>query len=205
MLRWCHILLVLLVLTVDSHISSATKEDYNEPRETAESKTRDKNAKNTEKSRGALGQGFNIHKMDLLTKELQATGAKIFENLDYDKCTRTDKSGTTSKDDTFYSDTESLYSSISSNSKIDASVKGPYTLGASVSAVTNNIVSGNTEVSGLSLNLKAQSISHALSKDCINNNKLSKELIKDFEKLDKKIKNPWKSQSWRKYEVNTNC
>lgn len=156
-------------------------------------------------SRGALGQGFELAKIDLLTKELQATGAQIFEDLDYDECTVTDKLGTTSKDDTFYSSTESLYKSLSSDTKVSGDANGAYTLGASVSAVTNNIVSGNTEVTGTSLNLKALTYSHALKKECINDKPLAKSLIKDFENLDKEIKNPWKLQSWRKYKVINTC
>jgi len=201
MYLWFHCISLLLLSQI--HVGASFPEDVEDSDDLPKTNDSRKqlDAKKIEKSRGALGQGFEINKIHLLTKELQASGSKVFEDLDYDKCTTTDKSGTTSKDDTFYSDTESLYSSVSSNSKIDASLKSPFTLGASVSAVTNNIVSGNTEVSGLSLNLKAQSISHALSKDCINNNELSKELIKDFENLGKEIEKPWQSQSWRKYKV----
>ena len=96
-------------------------------------------------------------------------------------CTKSDKLGAIQKDDSFYSSTESLYQSISTNTKISGSLKGAYTLGASVDAVTNNVASGETEVQGLSLNLKAYSLSSALTKDCINNKPLVEELVKDFD------------------------
>lgn len=152
------------------------------------------------KSHGALGQGFFIPKLNLLTDELHAVGAKIFESV-LPECTVTNDVGRTLKDDTFYSNTESLYKSVSTNSKIGASLKGPYTLGASLAAVTNNIVSGNTEISGISLDLKAYSKDHSLKKDCINRQPLDKELLEDFEGLEKEIKRPWLSRSWRRYKV----
>ncbi|XP_020896890.1 DELTA-thalatoxin-Avl2a isoform X2 [Exaiptasia diaphana] len=152
-------------------------------------------------SRGALGQGFEIHKEDLLTKQFKGTGAKIFEDLPMDECTKTDKLGAIQKDDSFYSSTESLYNSISTNTKVSGSLKGTYTLGASVDAVTNNIASSETEVQGLSLNIRAYSLSSALKKDCINKKSLVKDLVEAFEALPSKVDQPWKITSWKQYKV----
>nr|P58912.2 RecName: Full=DELTA-alicitoxin-Pse2b; Short=DELTA-ALTX-Pse2b; AltName: Full=Toxin PsTX-60B; Short=PTX60B; Flags: Precursor [Phyllodiscus semoni]BAF46273.1 sea anemone toxin PsTX-60B [Phyllodiscus semoni] len=158
-------------------------------------------AKPSKTSRGAIGQGFELHKIDLLSKELQGTGAQVFEELPVEECTTDNKLGTIQKDDTFYSNTESLYNSVASNSKIEPSLKGPFTLGTSVGAVTNNIVSEKSEIQGLSLNLKAYSMIHALKQDCINKKPLAKDLVSDFEALDREVKKPWLKPSWRKYKV----
>jgi len=184
---WLYCLFALLVLNIDTGA--------------AKKKNSLADGIQTTESIGALGQGFPIHDMDLTTKQFQSTGAKIFEDLDYDKCVVSDKLGITSKDDTYYTDTESLYSSISTDSKIEASLTGAYTLGTSVQAVTNNIASANKEVSGLSLNLKASSVSHELKKECINSASLSKQFLEDFEGLNAAIDNPWESTSWRKYKA----
>jgi hypothetical protein len=149
---------------------------------------------------GALGQGFFIHKMDLLTAELHAVGARVFDTLPAE-CTETDDVGVTQRDDTFYTNTESLYKSISTNTKISANLEGAYTLGASVEAVTNNIASENTEVSGTSLNLKQTSKDRSLKKDCINSQPLDEVLLKDLDGLEREIKEPWQTRSWEKFKV----
>nr|Q76DT2.1 RecName: Full=DELTA-thalatoxin-Avl2a; Short=DELTA-TATX-Avl2a; AltName: Full=Toxin AvTX-60A; Short=Av60A; Flags: Precursor [Actineria villosa]BAD04943.1 AvTX-60A [Actineria villosa] len=152
-------------------------------------------------SRGALGQGFEIHREDLLSKQFEATGEKIFEDLPMDECTVTTTLGTIERDDSFYNSTESLYQSVASSTKISGSLKGAYTLGVSVAAVTNNIASSEEEVQGLSLNLKAYSMSSILKKNCVNTKPLSKDLVSDFEALDSEITKPWKLSSWKKYKV----
>jgi len=152
-------------------------------------------------SRGPLGQAFFLHKMDLLSKQLQATGTEIFRHMKYDKCILTDKVATIEDDSTFFSSTESLYQAVGTETKVDASLKGTYTLGASVSAVTNNIASENTQVSGLSLIIKSENRIEGLKKDCINYLPLSERFMKDFQMLPSKIKDPAYRQSWSMYEV----
>lgn len=194
--------LVVLVLLVVAGYSSPEKKPPIQSESSNENPIQEESkAKPTETSRGALGQGFELNKIDLLSKELQATGSKVFESLDPDACTLTDSVGTTEKDDTFYSSTKSLYSSLSSKTNVGGDMKSEYTFGASVSGVTDKSASESTEISGVSLNLKALSLSTALKQECINDKPLSKKLVKDFEDLDKEIKNPHKSQSWRKYKV----
>ena len=149
---------------------------------------------------GALGQGFFIPKLDLLSAELFATGAKVFESVPT-KCILTSSAGVFQKDSSYYKDTKSLYTAVSTSTNIDASLKGPYTMEASVSAVTNNLAANDGEVSGSSLNLKAYSKDHTLTKDCINSQPLNKEFEADFKRLGKEIKKPWVRRSWRHYRI----
>lgn len=158
-------------------------------------------AEPSQTSMGALGQGFALSKIDLLTKQFKSTGAKIFEDLPMDECTETGKLGTISKDDSFYSSTKSLYQLVKTNTGVGGSLEGPYTLGASVSAVTNNMASDETQIQGVSLDLQAFSMSTELRTDCINKKPLAKELIEYFEALPKKIYDPSKLESWSEYSV----
>ena len=117
------------------------------------------------------------------------------------ECIKTDKLGAIQKDESFYKSTESIYQSISSNTKVSGSLKGVYTIGASVDALTNNVASGEIEVQGLSLNLKAYSMSSALTKDCINKKPLTKGIVEAFEALPREVEQPWILSSWRDYKV----
>lgn len=149
---------------------------------------------------GAIGQGFFVPKLNLLTDELHASGAPIFAALP-NECIIEQAVGRTERYDSYYSSTEALYQAVSSDTKISASLKGAYTLGASVAAVTNNIVAGNSEVSGTSINIKAYTKDFVLKRACINTQKLNSQFLKDFEGLEKEVKQPWLSQSWLKYLV----
>ena len=196
-------ILLLLIFPVVVQCGHIEEDPHDQPQFNTEEKPEkiEIKAEPSVTSRGALGQGFEIHKEDLLTKQFKATGAKIFEDLPMDDCTKTDKLAAIQKDDSYYSSTESIYQSISTNTKVSGSLKGAYTLGASVEAVTNNVASGETNIQGMSLNLKAYALSSALKKDCIINKPLVKSFVKDFEALPKKVEQPWKLSSWRKYNA----
>lgn len=136
-------ILVVLVSLVAVGYSSSMETQTSKFNSAKKIQEESKAKSNSDTRRGALGQGFDIHKIDLLSKELQATGAKIFESIDPDDCAVTDKVQRTQKDDTYFSSTKSLYSSLASTTNVNANINSAYTFGASVGAVTNNIVSGN--------------------------------------------------------------
>ena len=149
---------------------------------------------------GALGQGFYIPRQDLLSSELTARGATIFASLP-SKCVVKEKVGVDRKDESFYSTTKALYSAISTDTNIDFSLKGEFTMGASLRAVTNNLAVKNARISGNSLILYAESSDFSISQDCINGQQLDQNLIKDFKLLNKAIQEPWLRQSWERYRI----
>lgn len=161
----------------------------------------DTNEINPESSRyHALGQGFYIPDEHLLSSELTARGAKLFESFPK-KCIIETSVGVDRKDESFYSTTKALYSAISTDTDVDLSLKGEFTMGASLRAVTNSLAIKDSHISGNSLKLYAESKDYSLSMDCINGYKLNKNFINDFKKLNNNIKTPWLKNSWQQYAV----
>lgn len=105
------------------------------------------------------------------------------------------------KDESFYSSTKDIYSAISTDTDIDLSLKGEFTMGASVRAVTNNLVSSHSQVRGNSLELFTQTIEASLTQDCINTKPLHKAFLEDFKKLPKVVSRPWLQNSWWEYQM----
>lgn len=149
--------------------------------------------------RGGFGQGFYIPEEHLLSSRLTARGSTIFDSIP-EKCIVEESTGNYRKEENFYKSTKSLYSAISTNTGIELNLQGQFTMGASIQAVTNNVASKDSMISGSSLQMYAESKESSLSRDCINDLKFKSNFIEDFRKLNKIIQKPWLKQSWRHYK-----
>lgn len=71
-----------------------------------------------------------------------------------------------------------------------------------MSSAAQQVQSKESKVSGMSLNVRALNKKIVVDKDCLDTTaNLSNNLIKDLEKLPKKIEKPWLKNSWKWYDV----
>ena len=74
-------------------------------------------------------------------------------------------------------------------------------MGASVRAVTNNLVSSSSQVTGNSLDIFTQTREASITQHCINTKPLKKKFLEEFKSLPQTIFKPWLKSSWRDYEM----
>ena len=152
--------------------------------------------------RKELGKGVNLRKINLLG-DFQEEESSVFEPFP-ERCFIKKKSHKTGSNFDYYASTKAFYSRMGIGAGLDASLQSRFTLGTTLSSVVQQAESKESQVSGMSLIIGAQTEKILVSKDCFHNQEistLSKNLLKDFERLPMTIGKPWLANSWKAYSV----
>ena len=146
----------------------------------------------------SIGEAFYLPDSDLLGTFTE--GASIFQEIPKE-CIKYHNQSRTRNDRSFYQNADSFFKSMSVSSSISASLKGPFTMGVTLSSASKSMSSGSVEVTGTSINLHTLKDYYQISKDCLNKEQFSKEFEEDFESLPTKIEDPSKSSDWGDYDT----
>ena len=152
--------------------------------------------------RKELGKGVNLRKINLL-KDFQEEESTVFEPFP-EKCFIKKKLHYTGCDHDYYASTKDFYSKMAIGAGLDASLKSSFTLGATLSSVFKKTESKESQISGMSLKIRALTEKLLVTKDCFHNEELSnlsKNFVEDFERLPMTISKPWLANSWKAYSV----
>ena len=148
-----------------------------------------------------LGKVIDLRETNLL-EDFQERERTIFEPFD-SKCFIDEKKKIQSsrKFMEFYENTNAFYSSLATQSELDASLQSSYTLGVSLKVATKSKSSKNNKMSGMSLNAVAITEKLLVRRNCLEGDEatLKKQFVGDFELLPEKIENPWEKRSWERY------
>ncbi|KAL9983878.1 hypothetical protein ACROYT_G006123 [Oculina patagonica] len=148
-----------------------------------------------------LGKVVDLRGTDLLS-DFQEREITIFESLD-PECFIDETKGIKSsrKFMQYYENSNSFYSSLASQSELDASLQSSYTLGVTLNVATKSKSSKEHKVSGMSLNALAVNEKVVLKRGCLETDKttLTKGFLKDLDLLPLVVNDPWKSNSWEAY------
>ncbi|XP_078358949.1 DELTA-thalatoxin-Avl2a-like isoform X2 [Oculina patagonica] len=101
----------------------------------------------------------------------------------------------------YYENSNSFYSSLATQSELDASLQSSYTLGVTLNVATKSKSSKEHKVSGMSLNALAVNEKIVVKRGCLESEDttLKKSFLEDLESLPLTINAPWKSNSWEAY------
>ena len=149
-----------------------------------------------------LGKGINLRKTNLLG-DFQENEAKVFEALP-ETCFKRQKLHYSGSNFDYYKSTKSFYKHMAAAAGLEASLESTFTLGATLNSVIQKTESKESEVSGLTLNVRALTEKILVKKDCLDNvetSTLTKRLVKDFENLPLAFAHPWVANSWKAYNV----
>ncbi|KAL9983873.1 hypothetical protein ACROYT_G006116 [Oculina patagonica] len=176
-------LVPLVLLTFLTVISKATCDEAPTSQETVE-----------------LGKALNLRGTNLLS-DFQERERSIFESLPsncFRKDTRNLKS---SRFFEYYESNKAFYSSLGTESSLDASVQSSYTLGATLNVATKSKSSETNKVSGMSLNVIAIKEKILVRRGCLGGDetKFKKQFLRKLELLPVKIEKPWQKHSWKPY------
>jgi len=152
--------------------------------------------------RKELGKGVNLRKINLLG-DFQEAESSVFEPFP-EKCFEKKKLHKTGSNYEYYASTKDFYSKMAGGAGLDASLQSSFTLGTTLSSVWKKTESKESQISGMSLNIRALTEKFLVTKDCFQNKELSalsKNLVEDFERLPMTISKPWLANSWKAYGV----
>nr|CDY80179.1 COMPC8a-2_CRAME [Crateromorpha meyeri] len=143
-----------------------------------------------------LAQGYLIPDHNLLGEQLLGGQTLLELTTDCWKCVRDE--ATYQKTDV-YANTERFYRSITSSTTLSPKLETDFTLGITLDISSNGISGGERNLTGVSLNDYATSLTCYLESVCVSKSKLNSDFQKDFEALPPNIKNPWLHTEWEEY------
>ena len=147
-----------------------------------------------------LGKEVYLRKINLLD-DFQEKEASVFNSFPSTCFFKKDLHSTGSFFD-YYASTKAFYWKVATEAGLDPSLQSSFTLGVTLSSAAQQVQSKESKVSGMSLNVRALTKKIVVDKDCLDTTaNLSNNLIKDLEKLPKKIEKPWLKNSWKWYDV----
>lgn len=129
-----------------------------------------------------------------------SSGTTLFEALS-PSCVSTEDYKKTDRTDDFFDQTDAFYTYVQVQTKLDASLKGSRTMGATLSALYVQSSEASYAVRGLSLDVASYRTELALSQDCVNSAPLSAEMMSDLNALPAKVPSPEQRGSWDRYEI----
>lgn len=141
-----------------------------------------------------------LHDDDIYRETLN--GMKIFKPFKNHCFISTNLRLTKTKVDT-YANAQSFYEKTSSDTNIDASIAGRFTMGATLNVKTDQMTAGEKDVMGSSIEILTHTRSIALDENCYKNPSLSSltdDILKEFDDLPENIREPWLHISWERYD-----
>ena len=131
-----------------------------------------------------------------------ANGMKIFKPFP-NSCFKSQKLRKSETRSDNYKDTESFYRKMISETTLEKSFAGSFTMGATLNVKTKSLSSGEKNVMGLSIELLTHTRSISLDENCYksSSSSLTDDVLKAFDALPVIISKPWLGKSWQKYEM----
>ncbi|XP_066931927.1 DELTA-alicitoxin-Pse2b-like [Clytia hemisphaerica] len=129
-------------------------------------------------------------------------GIKIFKRFENHCYISTNLHLTQTKLNT-YRDTQSFYHKISSDTNIDLSIAGRFTMGFTLNAKTDALTAGEKDVMGSSAEIFTYTRAVTLDENCYMNpssGSFTDDILKDFDDLPEVIKSPWLARNWDQYD-----
>ena len=118
------------------------------------------------------------------------------------QCSRDSQDYTSSRSFSFFKDTKSFYSTMTSTADLDSSLQSDFSLSFTLDSVSKGISSFKRTVTGNSLLIMAAASQTLLIKDCINSpSHIDQNLLTDFTALPQIINSPWQLNSWQLYDA----
>lgn len=149
----------------------------------------------------AIGRGFWLHTYNVMGA-LDDTGTQVLKPDMVRKCSKNSQDYSSSRSFSFFKDTKSFYSTITSTAGLTSSLQSDFSLSFTLDSVSKGISSFKRTVTGNSLLIMAAAGQTLLIKDCVNNpSHIDENLLRDFAALPEVIKSPWQLNSWQLYEV----
>lgn len=146
-----------------------------------------------------LGKAIDLRSTNLLA-DFQERERTIYEPFD-SACFRAFPLKSSRKFMEYYANNNAFYSSLATQSELDASLQSSYTLGVSLNVATQSKSSKTNKVSGMSLNAMTINEKILVRKGCLEGDgaKLKAQFLRDLELLPVTVANPWQSNSWNAY------
>ena len=145
-----------------------------------------------------VGQSFFLPQYDMLNANLLG-GATLLSSVP-NNCMQSTDVPELEDTQAFFKNTETLYSSITSSTSVSAELKGDYTLGVTLDAVTSHVSGSNRTVSGSTIMTYAYKNVNFITQDCLRQGQLRSNFKNDFERLSAVVTNPHLDSSWAGYE-----
>ena len=145
-----------------------------------------------------VAQSFFLPQYDMLSDNLLG-GATLFGSVP-DDCIQSTNIPELVDSQTFYKNTETLYSAITSSTSVSAELKGDYTLGVSLDMVTSHVSGSSRTVSGTTIMTYSYKSVSFITQDCLRRGLLKSNFKYDFERLSATINGPHLDSSWARYE-----
>ena len=150
-------------------------------------------------SHPSIGNSFYIPNYNLLGEDLFG-GYTFFKKIP-SNCIKSQQLHRIQDTDTYYANTESFYSALSTQTSISADLRGAFTMGATLDATTKSISENKRTVSGVTLDIHSAKSVEYLEATCAHQLFLHDNVRKSFEKLPKTIREPWLKASWVEYQL----
>ena len=117
-------------------------------------------------------------------------------------CSKDSQDYSSSRSFSFFKDTKSFYSTMTSTAGLDSSLQSDFSLSFTLDSVSKGISSFKRTVTGNSLLIMAAASQTLLIKDCIiNPSYIDENLLTDFAALPEDINSPWQLNSWQLYDA----
>lgn len=146
-----------------------------------------------------IGKVINLAKINLM-EDFKEHETSVFEPFPL-PCYKKENLNFTRSYFEYYESTKAFFSKLATQAGLDASLQSSYSLGVSLSSVTQSTNSGASKVSGISLLVESLAEKIHLDKDCLYDEKyqFKKSFMDKLETLPLKIDEPWERNSWRPY------
>ena len=125
----------------------------------------------------------------------------VLKSITNSSCLRVSPVYESSRYFAFYSDTASFYSSITTNTNLNAELQSDFSLGTTLSVQSKEISGSDRTVTGNDLKIIAKSMSFELDKSCLDFNSFTDSFLRDLNALPAAVSSPWLSSSWRHYDT----
>ena len=148
-----------------------------------------------------VGQLFYIPRYSLATDELIG-GISLFDADKLKDCYISSTQAELNTELSYYSNTESIYKSLATDSGLSGEMTTIFSLGASFNAVTRNIDGSRQKVSGMTLKIYAYEKKISFDQHCmVTEGVLDGKVAAAFEKLPEVIHSPHLESSWAQYKT----
>ena len=146
-----------------------------------------------------LGKAINLRKTNLLA-DFQEGERTVYEPFDL-ACFQFSRPKSSRKFMEYYANNNAFYSSLATQSELDASLQSVYTLGTSLNVATQSKSLKTNKVSGMSLNAMTINEKILVRRGCLEGDgaKMKSQFLRDLELLPVTVAKPWQGNSWNAY------
>ena len=150
-----------------------------------------------------LGRSVYVPSQDLhgSVAEDAFYSSPVLKNIANSSCVRVSPVYQSGRYFTFYSDTASFYSSLTTNTHLSAELRSDFSLSTTLNVQSKEISGSEKTVTGNDLVIIAKSVSFSLDKSCIDPSAFTDGFIRDLNALPTAVSSPWLSSSWRLYDT----